>query len=48
LAHLNRTKFTVNKNDAIWNANYAYAYGFLNTNSNGELGMSYAWEPGLP
>lgn len=43
LAHLNRTNFSVIKNDAIWNANYAYAYGFLNTNSNGEVGMSYAW-----
>jgi hypothetical protein len=43
LAHLNRTNFSVIKNDAIWNANYAYAYGFLNTNANGEVGMSYAW-----
>ena len=43
LAHLNRTNFSVIKNDAIWNSNYAYAYGFLNTNANGEVGMSYGW-----
>jgi hypothetical protein len=43
LAQINRTNFSVIANDAIWNQNYAYAYGFLNTNSNGEVGMSYAW-----
>ena len=43
LAEMNKTNFSVILNDAIWNANYAYAYGFLNTNSNGEVGMSFGW-----
>jgi len=46
LAEINRTNFSVILNDAIWNANYAYAYGFLNANSNGEVGMSYGWGGG--
>jgi hypothetical protein len=46
LAQINFNSFSLVQNQAIWNQNYAYAYGFLNTNSNGEVGMSYGWGGG--
>jgi hypothetical protein len=46
IAQINFKSFSLVQNQAIWNQNYAYAYGFLNTNSNGEVGMSYGWGGG--
>jgi hypothetical protein len=43
IAQINFNSFSPAGSQAIWNQGYAYAYGFLNTNSNGEVGMSYAW-----
>jgi hypothetical protein len=34
---ISRTNVSVIANDSIWNQNYAYAYGLLNANSNGEV-----------
>ncbi len=46
IAQINFNSFSDVEDRAIWNSSYGYAYGFLNTNSNGEVGMSYGWGGG--
>jgi hypothetical protein len=43
LVRLNDSDFSVLQQNQIWNADYAYAYPCLATNSVGEVGISLAW-----
>jgi hypothetical protein len=46
VAQIDATSFSLVSQPIVWNANFAYAYPGLNTNSNGEVGISLAYGGG--